>query len=233
MKAQVIFSDRLSSACPSVNFYTFIFFFRTTGSISTKHGTKHHWVKGFNFIQMKGIALFQGELITKKREYINEILKFFFTRTTRPISTNFGTLVTKHPWVKGIKFVQIKGHICTFFQGEIITKYQKYIFPSLEIFFSVTIWPISTKLGIKHTWMKKTKGFANKDLPSIIKEMMGFSCTSYEGFLSKSTPRFNHSSKQMCLLISTAFSGDRYCPCTSCLVKLLITCLIIIKTILF
>ena len=162
MKAQVSFSDRLSSACPSVYFYIFIFFFRSTWSISTKHGTKHHWVKGFKFIQMKGNALFRGDIITKKREYINEIWKIFFTRTTRPISTNFGTLGTKHPWVKEIKFVQIKEHICTLFHSEIITKYQKYILQSLEIFFSGTIWPISTKLGIKHTWMKKTQGFAKK-----------------------------------------------------------------------
>ena len=29
-----------------VNFHSFIFFSRTTWSISTKLGTKHHWVKG-------------------------------------------------------------------------------------------------------------------------------------------------------------------------------------------
>ena len=35
--------------------------------------------------------------------------------------------------------------------------------------------PISTKLGIKHSWMKETQGFTNKDHSILKKEMMGFS----------------------------------------------------------
>ena len=33
--------------------------------ISTKLGTKHSWVKGFKFVQMKGYTFFSGEIITK------------------------------------------------------------------------------------------------------------------------------------------------------------------------
>jgi hypothetical protein len=55
LKAQVSFSDRLSSGirlscrpdvCPSVNFYIFDFFSRTTGPILTRIGTNHPWMKG-------------------------------------------------------------------------------------------------------------------------------------------------------------------------------------------
>ena len=54
---------------------------------------------GFNFVQTKGPALFQGEIIIKKRKCIDEIKKFF-SRSTEIISTNLGT---KHPWVWGIQ----------------------------------------------------------------------------------------------------------------------------------
>jgi hypothetical protein len=51
LKAQVSFSDcPLSgvslSVRPSVNFYIFDFFSRTTGPISTRRGTNHPWVEG-------------------------------------------------------------------------------------------------------------------------------------------------------------------------------------------
>jgi hypothetical protein len=55
LKAQVSFSDRplsgirlsvLPSDCPSVNFYIFNFFSRTTEPILTKLGTNHPWRKG-------------------------------------------------------------------------------------------------------------------------------------------------------------------------------------------
>ena len=42
-----------------------IFFSRTTAPISTKFGTMHPLVKGFKFVQMKVLALLQGEIITK------------------------------------------------------------------------------------------------------------------------------------------------------------------------
>ena len=56
--------------------------------------------KGFKFVQMKGHALLQEEIIIKKQKYIDEIKENLFSRTTEPISTNLGT---KHPWVRGIQ----------------------------------------------------------------------------------------------------------------------------------
>jgi hypothetical protein len=44
----------------------FDFFSRTTGPISTKHGTNYSWGKGFKFVQMKGNALLQLEIIAKE-----------------------------------------------------------------------------------------------------------------------------------------------------------------------
>ena len=47
--------------------------------------------------------------------------------------------------------------------------------PNLKIFFSRTIWPISTKLDTKHPRVKGNQGFTNiKDLSIVKKEMMGF-----------------------------------------------------------
>ena len=43
-----------------------IFSSRTTGPILTKLGTNHHWEEGFKFVQMKGIAPLQGEVIAKE-----------------------------------------------------------------------------------------------------------------------------------------------------------------------
>jgi hypothetical protein len=38
-------------------------FFRTTGPIFTRLYTNHPWGRGFKFVEMKGIALLQGEII--------------------------------------------------------------------------------------------------------------------------------------------------------------------------
>jgi hypothetical protein len=51
--------------CPSVNFYIFDFFSRTTLPILTRLGTNHPLGREFKFVQTKGIALLQGELIAK------------------------------------------------------------------------------------------------------------------------------------------------------------------------
>jgi hypothetical protein len=52
------------SLCPSVNFYIFDFFSRTTGLILTRLGTNHPWGKGIqaclNEEDIKGITLVQG-----------------------------------------------------------------------------------------------------------------------------------------------------------------------------
>ena len=70
-------------------FYILTFFSTTTGPISTKLGTKHHilgW-KGFKFVQMKGPALFQGEIIVEIVKIHWQNLKIYFSRTTGSIST--------------------------------------------------------------------------------------------------------------------------------------------------
>jgi hypothetical protein len=41
-------------------------FSRTTGPILTRLGINHPWGRGFKFVQMKGIALLQGEIIGKE-----------------------------------------------------------------------------------------------------------------------------------------------------------------------
>jgi hypothetical protein len=74
LKAQVSYSDRLLSVvrlsvrlvCLSVNFYIFDLFSRTTGTILSKLGTNHPWGRGLKFVQMKGIAPLQGEIIAKE-----------------------------------------------------------------------------------------------------------------------------------------------------------------------
>jgi hypothetical protein len=62
LKAQVSYSGR-PSVCKLLNFN---FFSRTTGPILTKLGTNHPWGEGILIVQMKGIALLQGEIITKE-----------------------------------------------------------------------------------------------------------------------------------------------------------------------
>ena len=69
------------------------------------------WHKAFlgegnmKFVQKKGHALPQGEIITHCKIKL-KIFKIFFSRTTEPISTKLGTT---HPWLEGIKFYYIKG----------------------------------------------------------------------------------------------------------------------------
>jgi hypothetical protein len=89
LKAQVSFSDRLLpgvrlSVCPSVNFYTFDFFSRTTGPILTRLGTNHPWVKG---IQVCSNERDSPSVRGDNRESVKiqwKFLKIFFSRTSRP-----------------------------------------------------------------------------------------------------------------------------------------------------
>ena len=69
---------------------------------------------GYKFVQIKASALFQGEIITKYRIYIDENKKIFFSRTTGPISTKLGT---KHPWVTWIQVCSNEG-LCLFPRGD-------------------------------------------------------------------------------------------------------------------
>ena len=118
LKAQVSFSDHLSSVvCMSVRpsvclfvclytFHIFIFFSRTMGLISIKLGTKYPWVKGIQVCSNEGPRSFPRGNNYEVVKIHWQNLKIFFSRTTEPISNKFGT---KHPWVKGIQFFQMKG----------------------------------------------------------------------------------------------------------------------------
>ena len=104
-----------------------IFFYRTTGPISTKLNTKHPWVKGIQVCSNEGPHLFPRghnyEIV--KIHWRN--LKIFFSRTTGPISTQFGT---KHPWVKEIQ-------VCS--NEEPINSQLIMFFSSLNQYFDIII----------------------------------------------------------------------------------------------
>ena len=70
-----------------------------------------------------------------------------FFRPTEPISTKLGT---KHPWKKGMKFVQTKGP--PFSKGRYKLRNSENTLKNFKnIFISRTTWP--TKLGTKHSWV--------------------------------------------------------------------------------
>ena len=71
---------------------------------------------------MKGPALFQGEIIMKWWKYIDKILKSSSPEPLGQFQPNLAQCI--FGW-KGFKFVQMKGP--TLFQGDIITKWWKYI----------------------------------------------------------------------------------------------------------
>ena len=113
LKWAFLITCRPSSVCPSVRLYvgpsfclcvcilflTFIFS-RTTGPISTKLGEKYPWVKG---IQVCSNYRPYNSQRGDNWEILNinwQLLKGFFSRTTRPHSTKFST---KYPWVNEIQ----------------------------------------------------------------------------------------------------------------------------------
>ena len=55
-------------------------------------------VKGIQVFQVKGYTLFQEEMITKRRKYIDKLNSKTFSRTDESISTKLGT---RHPWAMG------------------------------------------------------------------------------------------------------------------------------------
>ena len=93
-----------------------ILFSRTTGLISIKLGTNHLWVKGIQVYSNEGPLLFPRVDITNIENKLT-ILNIFFSRTTLPITTEFGT---NHPWVKIILVYSNEGS--RIFQGELIPK---------------------------------------------------------------------------------------------------------------
>jgi hypothetical protein len=99
-------SDRpLSVVRPSVNFYIFDFFSRTTWPILTKLCTNHPWGKEILNCSNEGDCLSpRGD--NSKRVKIHWIFLKIFSRTRRPISIKLGT---NHPSVTGILNCSNKG----------------------------------------------------------------------------------------------------------------------------
>ena len=143
----------------------------------------------------------RGDDYTKSKNTLTKFWKY----TLEPLSQFYINLVQSIlKWWK-FEFVQKKDHVL--FQRDIITKQQKYIeFKNLLHKFSIT-GPISFKHGTKHTWVKETQGFTNRDHSIFKNEIVpGFFLNSISSFW------YNH----LCLLIWTSFSCERCGPWASC-----------------
>jgi hypothetical protein len=152
LKAQVCFSDRpvsvCLSVCPSVNFYIFDFFSRTTGPILTTLGTNYPCMKGIQVCSKKGDRPSPRGDNSKRVKIHWNVFKIFF-RTSRSNSIKLGTI---YPWMKGIQVCSNKG------SGPLQRwdnhKNVKMGWSHLKIFFSRTTRPILTRLGTNHPWVK-------------------------------------------------------------------------------
>jgi hypothetical protein len=94
------------TVCPSVNFYIFDFFSRTTKPISTRLLTDHPWGKGFQVCSNEGDRPSPRGDNSKRVKMYCKFLKIFFSRTSRPNSIK---LDTNYPWDKGIQVCSNKG----------------------------------------------------------------------------------------------------------------------------
>jgi hypothetical protein len=130
LKAQVSFSDRPLSSVrlsvrrsvyPSVNFYIFDFFSRTTGPILTLLGTNHPWVKGIHFCSKEGDS-HSPRLDNTERVKIHWF--FFKSSPLEPAGQIQSNLVQIILGWRKFNLVQIKCQVL--FKGEIITKMQKW-----------------------------------------------------------------------------------------------------------
>ena len=86
-----------------------------------------------------------------------QLLKIFFSKTTGPILTG---LSTNYTCVKGIQVCSNEGPR-PFQRGDNWEKI-KINWQLLKIFLSRTTGPISTKLAIKHSWVKMIQVFFSK-----------------------------------------------------------------------
>jgi hypothetical protein len=95
--------------CPSVNFYIFDFSSRTTGSISTRLGTNHPLVEGFQVCSNKRDSPSPRGDNSKRVKIHWTFLKIFFYRTSKPkffsrtSRLNSIKLNTNYVWVKEIQ----------------------------------------------------------------------------------------------------------------------------------
>ena len=117
--SQVSFLDRILSVVRRCRcrgtFYIPVLVSRTTGPISLKLGASILGLREFKFVQMKGYAVSQRELIIHCQD-----MQIFSSRTTKLISTK-RTCYINHLWeIHQFKFIQIKGPV--HFQRDMITK---------------------------------------------------------------------------------------------------------------
>jgi hypothetical protein len=87
------------SVHPSVNFYIFDFFSRTTGPILIRLGTDHLWGEGFQVYSNEGDCPTPRGDNSESVKIHWKFLKIF-SRTNHPNSIKLGT---NYPWVKGIQ----------------------------------------------------------------------------------------------------------------------------------
>jgi hypothetical protein len=124
-------------------------FFRTSRPNSIKLGTNYPWVKGIQVCSNKRSGPLQRGDNHKNVKMGWGHLKIFFSRTTEPILTR---LSTKHPWVKGIQ-VCSKERDSPSPRGDNSERVKMH-WKFLKIFFYITSWPKSFKLGRNYPWVK-------------------------------------------------------------------------------
>jgi hypothetical protein len=147
LKWAILITGCLSSVRPSVNFYIFDFFSRTTRPILTRLGTDHLWGKGFQVCSNEGDCPSPREDISESVKIHWKFLKIFFSRSSRPNSIKLGT---NYPCVKGIQFCSNEGP-GPLQRGD-NCKNVKMGCGHLKIYFSRTTKPILIRLSTNHPW---------------------------------------------------------------------------------
>ena len=84
---------------------------------------------------------------------------FFSFRTTGPISTKLGTECSLLMGIQFFTYMYVGP--CTFRRGD-NDKIANILWRNLKIFFSRATGPISTKLGTKHSWVKRIQVSSNE-----------------------------------------------------------------------
>ena len=169
-----------------------IFFSRTNGTISTKLGTKHFWVKKIQICSNEGPWPFPRGDSYEIRKIHWRILKKFFSRRTN------------YPWVKGIQVCSNEG--TPLFLRRDNFKIVEIHWRNFKIFFSRTTGPISTKFSTKHPLVKGIQICSNEEPFNSHKVNNAWVFPSHN----------QHYDNHMCLLIWTVFSGERCGPWISC-----------------
>ena len=108
-----------------------------------------NWYKVF--VGKKNSNLFKWRAMHLLRGDNSYIVKIHWRLILQNHLANLTKLGTEHPWVKGIKFLQIKD-LTLFLRGDNSNKLKIYL--QLLKVFSRTAGPISTKHDTKYSWIK-------------------------------------------------------------------------------